>query len=208
MQNAVKKDIDKKELRKEVLAVRDNMPEPEWQEKSRRIEVALMKLPEFQLSEHILCYVNYKREVKTLSLIEKSLALGKHVYCPVVCKKAMEFYEIFSVEELESGYHGILEPKLREEKRRFSMPIEGNCFMVMPGAVFDSGHHRIGYGGGYYDRYLAEIAINSQKKGMQGDKAELFAVAVAFSFQIKDRIPYEIHDVCPQIIVTENGIIK
>ena len=114
----------------------------------------------------------------------------------------------FSVEELESGYHGILEPKLREEKRRFSMPIEGNCFMVMPGAVFDSGHHRIGYGGGYYDRYLAEIAINSQKKGMQGDKAELFAVAVAFSFQIKDRIPYEIHDVCPQIIVTENGIIK
>lgn len=208
MQNAVKKDIDKKELRKEVLAVRDNMPESEWQEKSRRIEVALMKLPEFQSSEHILCYVNYKREVKTLSLIEKSLALGKHVYCPVVCQKSMEFYEIFSAEELESGYHGILEPKLREEKRRFSMPIEGKCFMVMPGAVFDSGHHRIGYGGGYYDRYLAEIAINSQKKGMQGDKAELFAVAVAFSFQIKDRIPYEIHDVCPQIIVTENGIIK
>lgn len=199
MQSEKKQDIEntqlcKKLLRKEVLSVREQMTEHEWQEKSRKIEAAFLALPEYQEAEHILCYVSYKREVDTCSLIKKSLLLGKHVYCPAVCGKKMDFYEIFSLDELVCGYRGILEPKNRFRERLFSMPESGKIFILLPGTVFDISCHRIGYGGGYYDKYLEKLKKNACK---------IFMAAAAFSFQVKVQIPYEEHDICPQKIITE-----
>lgn len=200
-------EIEKKQLRREVLAVRESMPEQEWQEKSKQIEAALMKHPVFQNAEYILSYVNYKKEVETVSLIEKALAMGKHVFCPCVSGKTMDFYEIFSLEELKDGYRGISEPEIRDAERRFFMSKKGRCLMIMPGAVFDKKLHRIGYGGGYYDRYLAEIFPEEQGKQRNSATPDFFAAAVAFSFQVKNEIPYAPHDICPQMIVTEKGIL-
>lgn len=172
--------------------MRDGLPDEVRRQKSRRIKEALLRHPFYLSAEYILCYVNYRTEVETLGLIEESLTRHKRVYCPLVCGKSMDFYEIASIEELQEGFHGILEPPKREDGLFVPEGREACTLLVMPGAVFDKKHHRIGYGGGYYDRYL-------QRAG------QIATVAVAFSFQVKEAVPYEVHDVCPQRILTEDG---
>lgn len=207
MQSEIKKDTEKKLLRKEVISLRDALPKEEWQKKSSRIEEVFLTLPEYQSAEHLLCYADYRNEVKTRSLIVKSLQRGMHVYCPAVCGKTMDFYEIFSLSELDFGYRGILEPKCRSLERIFSVPASGSVLMILPGAVFDKACHRIGYGGGYYDKYLAAL-MKDAGAAAEKPSAEIFTAAAAFSFQVKEAIPYEEHDICPQIIITEKEILK
>ncbi len=194
MESETKKDIEKRQFRKEILAYREAMEEHVWQEKSGRIQQQLLSHPLFQEAEQILCYVNYKREVETLPILKQSLALKKRVYCPRVSGNSMDFFEIFSIEELSSGFHGILEPK-KQKERRFDGSCKGRTLMLMPGVVFDRMHHRIGYGKGYYDRYLSCT------------KDSYSTVALAFAFQIKERIPFEAHDICPDLIITEQEIL-
>ena len=206
MQNETKKDIDKKQLRKEILQLRKAMEKKLWQDKSRQIEGRLTAQSVFQQAEYILCYVNYKNEVETISLLEESLRLGKRVYCPRVSDGDMEFYEIFSLSDLEDGFRGILEPKALEE-RIFRLQEDVPTLMIMPGAVFDKMCHRIGYGGGYYDRYLASLGLDSENSAHVLDF--FHTVALAFSFQLlEEDIPYEEYDICPQIIITEQEIIE
>lgn len=187
----------KKELRKEVLACRAAMPEHEWQEKSAQIRSRILSLPAFLAAEHVLCYVNYKKEAETLTLLKECLRLKKHVYCPHVTGTEMDFYEISDISELHKGFHGIPEPEQRAERLfRMTGQEQELILMLMPGAVFDRAHHRIGYGGGYYDRYLKQYLSES-----------LCTAALAFTFQVREQIPYEEHDICPDMIITETGCI-
>ena len=126
--------------------------------------------------------------METAEILKYCLKEGKAVYCPRVTGKEMDFYRISAVEELAAGFHGILEPPGAPE--RLFRPGK-KALMVMPGVVFDRQHHRIGYGGGYYDRYL---------QGLQG----IVTAALAFSFQVVEEIPAEPHDIRPQIILTED----
>lgn len=188
-------DTAKKELRRRMLALRRSLSEKERHEMSMQIRKELLSRREIQEAENILCYANYGQEVETLPFLADCLLLGKQVYCPLVIGKEMEFYRISSVDELQEGFHGIPEP-LRDEARLY-FPQKGSQkdVMIMPGVVFDLSYHRIGYGGGYYDRYLSRIK-------------NLYTVAVAFSHQIVDEIPFEEYDICPQIVLTEKGEIR
>lgn len=188
-------DKTKKEIRREVLAVREAMDETVWKESSRRIVQNLIRHALFAAAEHILCYASYQREVETAEFLEYCLSAGKYVYCPRVSGKDMEFYRIFSTEELETGFHGIPEPPARADLLyRRTKNMRGRSLIVMPGAVFDRQRHRIGYGGGYYDRYLEKVP-------------GIATAALAFSFQIQEAIPFDGHDICPQVIITEKGEI-
>lgn len=185
----------KKALRREMLRIRNQMDTETWHEKSERIRENFWKcaVP----AEQILCYAGYGREVDTLGILKDCLEQGREVYCPLVSGRDMEFYRIFSVKELQSGFHGIWEPPEREAERYVPKEhghISRMGLMVMPGVVFDRSRHRIGYGGGYYDRYLQRVP------GMP-------VLALAFGFQIREEIPYEEHDICPHMILTEDGEI-
>lgn len=193
-ERTTKQSAEKRKLRKEVLSYRDAMPDREWQEKSAQIMDRVLQLPAFQRAEHILCYVNYKKEVETLTLIRECLHLKKRVYCPCVMGAEMDFYEISDLSELSEGFHGILEPA-RSAERLFHLNGQEQALMLMPGAVFDRAHHRIGYGGGYYDRYLRRYLSES-----------FCTAALSFAFQVREQIPYEEHDICPQLIITETGV--
>ena len=183
----------KREIRREGLAVRESLDKTIWKESSRQIGAKLTKHPLFTAAEHILCYVSYKREVETVELLKYCLSTGKYVYCPRVAGKDMEFYCIFSTGELESGFYGIPEPPGREDRLYHrAEEIRKRSLIVIPGAVFDIQHHRIGYGGGYYDRFLEKVP-------------GIATVALAFSFQIQEAIPFDTHDICPQVIITEKG---
>jgi 5-formyltetrahydrofolate cyclo-ligase len=111
----------------------------------------------------------------------------------------MRFCQVASLEELEPGYQGILEPK--ENTQREFVPLQDKkIFVLVPGAVFDREGGRIGYGGGFYDKFLNRL---------EGEilQENLCKMAVAYECQIIEngKIPKEVHDVSPDYIITEEN---
>lgn len=184
----------KKKIRREILALRDKLSGEERIRLSSEIFRRIENLPDFQKADKLLLFAGYGSEPDTLPLHDKCIARGKRVYCPVVLGDEMEFYRITSVDELKIGYKGILEPCPSKEGRYIPGDYD---FMLVPGTVFDRQGNRIGYGKGFYDKYLSG--------GFPGKMA-----AVAFSFQIVEngRIPTEPTDHKINCIVTENEIIR
>lgn len=158
----------------------------DWHEKSNRITDYVISHPVFKNAADVYCYINFRKEVCTCSIIETAWKLGKRVAAPKVNGRTMDFFYFNSFKELVPGCYGILEPpgvhKANGE----------NALVIMPGAVFDQKKNRIGYGGGYYDRYLKQ-------------HPDLTRMAVAFSFQCLNAIPSEPYDQKPEILVTETG---
>jgi len=101
----------------------------------------------------ILIYVSFKDEVDTLKLI-KFFLQNKRVAVPKIENNNMNFYYIKSLEELKSGYFGILEPVSNVLVTDFS-----NCVCITPGICFDLNGNRIGYGKGFYDKFFNEVDI-------------------------------------------------
>ena len=164
-----------------------------------------MEREEYQAAENILVYASMRSEVMTDDIILDALANGKKVFCPKVTDKEsgkMEFVRIMTLEDLKEGYFGIREPEINEESE---IAREGNlengqdssvvsadyALVIMPGAAFDRENNRIGYGGGFYDRYLKE---NPENK----------TIALAFECQITDeKIPADEFDMKPEVLLTE-----
>ncbi len=184
----------KREIRQKILAVRDSLSQEDRIRMSESIFYNITALPEFQEAQNILLFAGYGSEPETLAFLDEFIACGKHIYCPLVVGERMEFYEVSKKEDFVSGYKGIPEPNALNGKKYIPSKED---FMVIPGTVFDREGNRIGYGKGFYDRYLSEI--------FQGQTA-----AITFSFQVVEngRIPSEKTDRKMQIIVTENEIIR
>lgn len=176
----------KKDIRKRVLADRYNLTDSEWEDKSRLIYEKVVTHPFFLQADAVYCYVDYHREVGTRSILEHAWKQGKKVAVPKVNGETMEFYYIHSFKDLKIGYKGILEP---EEDH----PATDNYALVlMPGAAFDLRCNRIGYGKGYYDKYLHA-------------HPDYKTLALAFDLQVVDCIPADEYDICPDIIMTEEN---
>ena len=179
----------KRDIRRDVLAVRQNLTDKEWEEKSHQIYKQVISHPFFLQTNVICCYIDYRREVATHAIIEHAWNLGKKVAVPKVEGDIMVFYVIHSFDELERGYKGIREPISR-------IPLqEQDALVIVPGAVFDTACRRIGYGKGYYDKYLH---LHPKYKTM----------GLAFELQMMEEIPTEEHDICPDIIITEENIYE
>lgn len=190
---------EKKNLRKQILALRNKMSDEERALKSNRILNTLYTLETYQKANVILTYVEYQSEVMTTPLIQKALSENKRVFVPKVIGKDMDFFQLNDLSELSKGYKGIKEPPSFSEPFVISEEHEQtHLFMLMPGAVFDMAHHRIGYGMGFYDRYLERLNIS----GISVDTA-----ALCYECQILAEIPYDIHDIRPDMIITEERIL-
>lgn len=187
-----------KSLRKETLAKRDRLSETERLQYSRQILKKVTALPEYQTADWILAYASFRSEVDTKELIDRALADRKRVLLPKVEGSEMRFWEIRSREELKEGFRGIMEPEPDEKQIPEKDAFRGQKVMMwMPGAAFDAKRNRIGYGGGYYDRYLA---------GMP--ECELCTAALGFSCQIIEEIPVQRHDIAPDLVITEMEIYR
>lgn len=177
--------MTKKELRAEIRQKRNAMSDEDILSLSNDICDRVISYASYTKAEVILAYVPMRGEVDTMPVILDALEKGKIVAVPRVSGSIMNFYQIKSTKDLQSGYMGILEPK--EECPLVTAP---NALIIMPGTAFDKKLHRCGYGGGFYDRYLAKYP-------------KLDKIAVAFDFQIYDEIPYEVTDINPDMIFTE-----
>lgn len=184
--------MQKKEIRALIYKARKEMSEETWKKATDKICDSVLKTQMFQEAEEIYCYMDYNHEVGTRQIIENSWRLQKKVFVPKVLGREMEFFEISSFDDLAPGMKGILEPVRTSEDNKGS----GNRgLMIMPGVAFDRSLHRIGYGGGFYDRYL------ETHRGLQ-------KLAVAFTYQVLDEVPAEAFDICPDVLVTESAVYE
>lgn len=179
----------KDSIRKRIKAVRNAMDRDDRAQRSELICRRLSALPEYVNAINICAYISKGNEVDTRLIVEKAWSDGKHVYVPKVYGQDMEFIEITDYGELTSGNFGILEPVSDDFEE-----IEDGL-MFMPGIAFDHSRNRIGF---------AEGITTDIWRGMPG----LVTVALAYEFQIVDKIDSEPTDIRPHIIVTESEVIS
>ncbi len=182
--------MTKSEIRKMILNKRDNLSERERGMASMMLTERILGHQWFYRARDILCFVNYGSEISTEEIISEALRMGKRVFVPKVEGEEMAFYGITSMADLESGYKGIREPKGNTEKYEYRSHEAVNTLLIMPGVAFDQYRNRIGYGKGFYDRFLA-------------DKEELrnHSIAVGFRCQLVEELPAEDTDIKPYQVI-------
>lgn len=148
--------LQKKELRARYKALRQNGDQAAQYAADRIIMQRIIELSQYKKAALLLAYVSMGGEVDTLQLIVRALAEGKSVACPR-CRKedhAMTFHRINALDELVQGAYGIYEP--RPDAPPVSPGEMADSVCLVPGLSFDVSGARLGYGGGYYDRFLAQ----------------------------------------------------
>jgi 5-formyltetrahydrofolate cyclo-ligase len=183
----------KQRIREEILSLRNDHPKDERERKDEEIRRLLLSLPEFRRAKRILFYVSVRGEVDTREMISESMRMGKNIAVPIteVETKSLSISELNDAnKDMEPGAFGIPEP---------SYPIiispESLDLMIIPGVAFDRSGNRIGYGMGFYDRFLS------------GLHKDIPSIALAYGFQIVSGIPEHAGDVRVHKIVTESGVI-
>lgn len=173
--------LSKKELRRAYLARRSELSNAERQRLSTEICRRITSAPWFDSAKNLLMYMPFRQEVDIRPLMDTAWEEGKTVFLPKSepKTKAMNVYQVEGVHTLTSGAYGILEPVADE---RHAGKIADLDIVFVPGVVFDRCGHRIGYGGGYFDRFLPKIGLDT------------LSVGVAFSLQVVDKIPHDVYD--------------
>ncbi|CAG35375.1 5-formyltetrahydrofolate cyclo-ligase [Desulfotalea psychrophila] len=185
-------------LRREVLIKRKNLSDAERFEQSKR---AVQKLSDFLAeAQTVFVYLSYNGEVETFELVDKLLARGFRVTIPwtsLVDKKIIpvEIFENNFRMLLEEGPYGISQPSstYMEENSLLAEEID---VVICPGSLFDRRGGRMGYGGGFYDRFLSGEKAQNMKK-----------IGLCFQFQLFDIIEQEDHDVKMNYIVTDREVL-
>ncbi len=183
----------KEKLRKEISAMRDNLSEKEHIERSEIVKERLFETEEFKKAKTIMFYVSKGSEVRTEHMITESIKMGKTVVVPLSDSKTHTLcaYEIEGVKDLCPGCYGIPEPD--SEKCRKVEPEEIDL-VIVPGTAFDKKGDRIGYGMGFYDKFLSQVKIKT--------------IGLAYDFQVVVHIPGEEHDVKVDMVVMDNGALR
>jgi len=176
----------KEELRKKILNLRTRFNKTE--EHSKLIAEKFLKLPEVKTARTFLLYYPHKKEVNTIPIIKQLIKQGKTILLPKVEKDQILPIFISNLSELKEGFAGIKEPKGKV------YPKDKIDIVVVPAVAYDKRGYRIGYGKGYYDRFL------SNYKGKK--------IGLAYQFQLVEKIPYESHDIPVDIIITPTQTIK
>ncbi len=188
--------MTKEELRRCFITRRDGLSAGQIEKFSTVIADKLYALDEYRTCRNLLIYASMRSEVMTDGIILDALKAGKNVFCPKVTDRAggeMKFVRISDISDLHTGYFGIREPSVPDD---YEEPLfdEKDSLVIMPGVAFDRCRNRIGYSGGFYDRFLE-------------CHSGLKTVAICFECQISDEeIPGEAHDIRPMKLVTENNI--
>ena len=182
--------MSKGEIRDRIRELRRKQDSSIMIKKSRAIWNLLSSLPEYRRAITVALYASIAKEeeVATVDMIRGSLEQGKKVCLPKIIFDNLEFFNVKNPGELKEGALGILEPIGDIIKP------EQIDTVILPGIAFDASGNRIGFGRGYYDRFLKRVRNAS-------------IVALAFDFQIVDTIPSTKSDVRVHKIITESRII-
>lgn len=183
---------EKIEVRNTYLQKRNELTGELRAEKSSAIIQNVSSLDCVKNAKNVLIYVNYRSEVITKSFIEYLLeSSNKRIFVPRVEGLNIDFYEIDSMDDLESGYQGILEPKQSENYKKYAGEDEKDTVALIPGVAFDKEGGRLGYGKGFFDRYLSRFSLVTK-------------IGMSFACQLtKKNLPKEEHDIVMDYVITE-----
>ena len=195
--------LTKKEIRNAVLAERSAIDEETAALAAQVICRRIMDIDAYEEATDVCLYMPTRNEVDVLLLAEPAEAAGKRVWVPKVVEKAegkgsqkhagtMVFNRFTGLgdDDIITGAYGIRESRSEE----ILEPGEGTV-IIMPGAVFTPWKDRIGYGGGFYDRFLEE-------------HPECKTIAVCYDLQVVDELPVEEHDMKPDYVVCETSVFR
>lgn len=188
------KKLNKKNIREEIIDKRNNLILDIKQNYDSLIFEEIINSEIYKKSKKIFTYISFGSEVDTIKLINYSFSNNKEVYVPKINKqtKDMIALKIHNFNNMSVDKWGIIEPKSVDKSNM------GTDFdlIIMPGIAFDKQGNRIGYGGGYYDKYISKLNNASN------------LLALAYDFQIIQDIESESHDIKVDFILTNKGFIK
>ena len=183
-------------IRQKMLKIRSRQDQASIGVKSRKIWKRLRSTVFFKEAKTVMFYVSVKKEVDTHFMIRRSMKMGKNVVVPFSCIKKVTLIpsklENFDT-DLKKGNFGILEPK-KDKLRKVNKKIID--LVVVPGVVFDKAGSRLGFGAGYYDRFLKKMLLRTKFLGL------------AYDFQIVNKLPNEKHDIFMDAILTDKRVIE
>ena len=169
--------MDKKTLRKIIREQKQAMTQEQIETASEKLAKMFLETELYHQAKTLYGYLPYNQEVRTVPILEQALADGKKVAVPKVYGDEMKFIYLTDLTQVACGYAGIPEPIA-------DVP-EGNdptALVLMPGMAFDREGHRIGYGGGFYDKFLAEEPQHP-------------TIALCYEFQMVEDLPTEEFDI-------------
>ncbi len=182
-------------MREKILSKRGRLSREEIKIKSEKILFSLAGLTEIEKSDPIFIYVSFRTEVLTMPFINMILKKGKKVTVPLTMVKEKNLLAVNLTDpekDLHPGYCGIPEPVLSTKNYKYKC-IDPSLIkaVIIPGSVFDYRGGRMGYGGGYYDRFL------------KNDAPKAIRIGLAFHIQMVDRLDLQPHDQLMDIVITE-----
>ena len=168
--------MDKKELRAKVRAQKRAMTEEQIVRKSQALAEQFVRSEAYRNAKSIYGYLPYNQEVRTVPMLEQAQKDGKRVAVPKCYDDEMRFIWLDDLTRVEKGYAGIPEPI-------DDSPVadDPTALVLMPGMAFDPQGHRIGYGGGFYDKFLAKESHPT--------------LALCYDFQVFDSLETEEFDI-------------
>ena len=175
--------MDKAEIRRLIKMRKRMLTQKQIEDASHRLAQQLVAYLPYQQADTIYGYISYNQEVNTMPILEHAFADGKRVAVPKVYGNEMKFIYITDLSGIKPGFKGIPEPVA-------DTPVANDpgALVLMPGLVFDTQGHRIGYGGGFYDRFLAAEPMHP-------------TVALCYDFQVLSRIEPEAHDISVDLVM-------
>lgn len=182
-------ETEKNEIRRQFKDARDRMSSRQAAALSEVICGHIISSPAFVRAERVFAYCPLGNEVDVRGVVREAWRRGKRVAFPKVFGNEMSFFEAGDFRKLHPGAFGVMEP----EETRLADWETG--LMLVPGVAFDRRGNRMGFGKGYYDRYLAK-------------HPGCICLGIAYELQVADRIPTEETDMPLQGLVTEKGILN
>ena len=178
-------------LRGKYRRLREDLSEEEKLRLDSEIQSRLLSLREYSQADTVFTYISKELEVDTLAIVQAAWANHKRVAVPrcIPGTRDMEFYYIRSWQDLERASFGVMEPIVQRCER---VEDESRGFCLVPGFSFDVQGFRLGYGGGYYDRFLSRFGG--------------FTVGVCYSFCVQWNLPHGYYDRSVDLLVTEKYV--
>ena len=175
--------MDKKELRKQIRAQKRAMTAEMIEQASQSLARQFYATAYYENAETIYGYLPYNQEVRTVPILEQALRDGKKVAVPKVYGDTMRFIYLDDLTQVVPSEMGIPEPVADAPVAR-----DEKALVLMPGLAFDKKGNRMGYGGGYYDKFLAEEPDHP-------------TVALCYGFQMVEHIPTEDYDIPVDLVL-------
>lgn len=184
--------VNKKNLRESMLKELAQLNDSERIATSKQLHEMLFQSKFWKNAETVGIYLSFGNEWDTRSIVAEAFKLGKKIAIPKTDPKTktMDFYEITEEWQVRKGHFGILEPIVEEARFVDKDEID---LLVVPGLIFSKDGYRIGYGGGYYDRFLIDFIHPT--------------VSLVSKTQLRETLPINHYDLPVNYLITENGII-